>query len=78
MIIQPFVENATLHGLAQKEDGGCKLSVQFYKNEDMFSYEVEDNGIGRKKAKQIKANKTNARQSLGIQMAEDRITLLGL
>lgn len=76
MIIQPFVENAVLHGLAQKEEGDCKLSIRFYKNGDLIVCEVEDNGIGRKKAAQIKANKTNARQSLGINVTEDRVMLL--
>lgn len=76
MIIQPFVENAILHGLAQKEESDCQLSIRFYKKGDLINCEVEDNGIGRKRAKLIKANKTTARPSLGIKVTEERIMLL--
>lgn len=55
MLIQPFVENSIKHGLLHKE-GDKKIAVHFALNEDetYLICTVEDNGIGRKKAQEIK------------------------
>jgi len=76
MIIQPFVENAIWHGLAHRDQAGGKLHIRFYKKEALLICEVEDNGIGRKRAKAIKAGKASAHQSIGIQVTEARLQLL--
>jgi two-component system, LytTR family, sensor kinase len=55
MLIQPFVENSIKHGLLHKE-GIKKLDIHFALNEDetQLICTVTDNGIGRKKAENIK------------------------
>lgn len=45
LIIQPFVENAFVHGLEEKEKDG-KLWVHVYKKEMKIYIEIKDNGIG--------------------------------
>lgn len=52
MLIQPFVENALKHGLLHVK-GLKKLDISF-KKEDVLKCIVTDNGIGRKKAQEIK------------------------
>jgi sensor histidine kinase YesM len=47
MLIQPFVENAVLHGLAQKKDNAL-IRLSFNRTESFMYCTVEDNGIGRK------------------------------
>lgn len=47
MLIQPFVENAVLHGLAQKKDKAL-IRLSFNRTESFMYCTVEDNGIGRK------------------------------
>ncbi len=44
MLLQPILENATIHGLAP--DGASKLSLQFSLINDKFQCLVIDNGIG--------------------------------
>lgn len=44
MFIQPFVENAIEHGIANIEDG--KIKLKFKKDGDYISIEVSDNGKG--------------------------------
>jgi two-component system, sensor histidine kinase YesM len=45
LIIQPFVENAIIHGLEPLEEGGTVL-VQISQNKRKISIQVEDSGIG--------------------------------
>lgn len=76
MIIQPFVENAIWHGLVYKESGEGKLEIRLYEKDHLLYCEIEDNGIGRKKALEIKQQKVATHQSLGIQVTEERVKLL--
>ncbi len=78
MLIQPFVENAVKHGLAPKE-GSRLLTIEFslYDN-DILHVEISDNGIGRKKAMEIKQQqeKLLPYESKGISLVEGRLRLL--
>jgi len=59
-IMQPFVENAINHGLATKEQEG-NLWIRFYTNDNKLIAEVEDDGIGREKAKSLKKRNHKSR-----------------
>jgi anti-sigma regulatory factor (Ser/Thr protein kinase) len=74
MVIQPNLENAILHGLRHKEEHG-DLKVHFRINETELVCEIEDNGVGREKAKAKKAEKTK-RQGLSSNITQERMTLL--
>jgi len=56
MIIQPFVENAIIHGLRNKADGNGILNLSASLRNGYIIVEVKDNGIGRVKAAALKAN----------------------
>ena len=76
MIVQPYVENALKHGLAHKA-GEKKLSVLFYHNEkNQLIAEITDNGIGRKQSTLINTSRTDAHQSMGMQITQQRLSLL--
>jgi putative methionine-R-sulfoxide reductase with GAF domain len=78
MILQPYVENALWHGLMHKSGNRC-LRIEFrYLSDEVFQSIVEDNGIGRKKSAEIKAQQSKAKrhQSMGMQISADRIELL--
>ncbi|MCE3294612.1 MAG: ypdA 2 [Crocinitomicaceae bacterium] len=75
MIIQPFVENAILHGLGPLENRKGKLSISFTKNEENIICTVTDNGIGRGRAREIKQKKIRYHQSASIKLTENRINL---
>ncbi len=53
MIIQIYVENAIKHGLKHKEKNG-KLTINVTTTDKDLLITVEDNGIGRKRAKEMK------------------------
>ena len=51
LLIQPFVENAILHGIGNQQDGDVR--VVFRSNKKSLFIHVLDNGIGRKAARKI-------------------------
>ena len=68
MILQPFVENSILHGLAKKENDG-KITIHIDKTEDLLKCTIEDNGIGRKNPNE------NLNKSYGVKLTRERIAL---
>jgi hypothetical protein len=58
LFIQPYIENALLHGLLHKE-GLMELSVSFKLSEQLLTCEIIDNGIGRKEAAMINDQKNH-------------------
>ncbi|RYZ55151.1 MAG: hypothetical protein EOP49_03570, partial [Sphingobacteriales bacterium] len=75
MIIQPFVENAILHGLLHKKDKGV-LRISFDTNGRQVICTIEDNGIGRKASEQMNRQKATNYQSHGTSIAVNRLQLL--
>lgn len=78
MLIQPYVENAIWHGLMHKANGEAgKVELRLSKEGDELLCEIQDNGIGRKKAAELKAQKqTNHKRSMGMQITQDRIEII--
>ena len=72
LIIQPFVENAIIHGLRNKETNDGLLLINISKTENHIVYAIMDNGIGRSASKRINTGKE---QSYGLQMSYARIKL---
>ncbi|WP_160144163.1 ligand-binding sensor domain-containing protein [Chryseolinea soli] len=77
LLVQPFVENAIWHGLMQKE-GDKILSVKFEEKGHTISCTIKDNGIGMKRAAEIKAGKIGSSHftSKGIPLALQRVEAL--
>lgn len=77
LIIQPFVENAIWHGIMHRENAeGGRLKIQFNLENNTLKCLVEDNGIGRKKANELKKQNKPEHVSLGTQITESRIDLI--
>lgn len=76
MILQPFIENAILHGLFPKMDTNGFLKVTFIDETDQIRCIIEDNGIGRNEAKKINEKKQHYHKSMGMSVTHDRIEKL--
>jgi ligand-binding sensor domain-containing protein/two-component sensor histidine kinase len=58
LVVQPYVENAILHGLRHRTDNKGKLSIDIFKKNDQLIYIIEDNGVGRTAASQDKQHRS--------------------
>lgn len=70
MLIQPFVENAVLHGFKSLDSGG-KITVIFESITNLqLTCIVKDNGIGRKASRK---SQQSGRKSYGTKITEERL-----
>ena len=72
MLLQPYLENSILHGLQLIKHKGL-LSLIIHERGDVMDIIVEDNGIGRARARQIRQKQFH--QSKGLKNIEKRIQL---
>ncbi len=74
LLLQPFVENAIWHGIMQKENGG-ELSIRIKNTHQGIQFIIEDNGIGRSKAEELKSKSALKQKSHGLDITNERIRL---
>jgi tetratricopeptide (TPR) repeat protein/two-component sensor histidine kinase len=75
LLVQPFVENAILHGLMTKQ-GDRKLVLSFHDRDEEILCTVEDNGVGREAAAAEKKRRGRLEVSRGLSVTEQRLALL--
>jgi LytS/YehU family sensor histidine kinase len=78
LLLQPYIENAILHGLRNKENGEGMLLVSIKKQHGKIITIIEDNGIGRKKAMQMNEENKKPHEHLGMKVTGKRIHLLSM
>ena len=75
MLLQPYIENAIWHGLVHKKDGKGKISLSFTLERDTIKCVIEDNGVGREKAKEFRTSEKEHR-SVGMLITHQRMEYL--
>lgn len=75
MLLQPFVENSIIHGLLPKE-GFKSLSIVFSSYDNTIECIIEDNGIGRMRAKEISNRRMSDHDSFATKSINNRLNLL--
>lgn len=82
LIIQPYAENAIWHGLMHLPDGGHgkkekgNLEIELFLKEEILFCKITDDGIGRKKAAELKSKSALTYKSMGMKITADRIAIL--
>ncbi len=76
MLLQPYVENAIWHGLMQKKNEKGKLDLTIRQSNGHLVCLIEDNGIGREAAQQLKSKTATRRKSYGMKITSDRLSML--
>lgn len=77
LLIQPFVENAVIHGVGYKKENGL-INIKFLPtdDDDLLRCIVEDNGVGREAAEKLKKPNPIKSQSLGLKVNNERLEIL--
>lgn len=75
MLMQPYVENAILHGLNPKPEKG-QLNIRLRSENNFLICTISDNGIGREKSSEIKHGGAKNHRSLGMKITEERLKIL--
>ncbi len=73
MIVQPYVENALLHGIGPKKGQGHLIIRATLKSPGILMIEVEDDGVGFSHAKK---QSTRQHHSLGMAIIRERLDLM--
>lgn len=72
MVLQPFIENAINHGLRYKQTKG-NLYINFYNQGKYLVCKIEDDGVGRERARQIQSKSSKGYKSQGLKITEERL-----
>ena len=74
MLLQPLLENATIHGLAA--NGVSELKLDFYFAGDKLICTITDNGAGFRKTRERQKAAGTARKSKGLEMLHQKVETL--
>ena len=75
MLSQPFIENAIEHGIKHKKVKG-KISIRFKRANNYLVLEIEDDGVGREKARELLSIRNKDHKSLATTLTMERIKIL--
>jgi PAS domain S-box-containing protein len=77
MLLQPYVENAIIHGVGSLQNEQGLISIEFSKNGDNVVCSIEDNGTGREKAMERKKLRVgNVHKSYSTKINNKRFEIL--
>lgn len=72
MLIQPFVENAIVHGIELKSSPG-EVILEFIKEKDLLKVSIQDDGLGREKVNEIYKKRNSSHMSFSTNITNERI-----
>lgn len=84
LILQPIVENAIIHGLEEKKEGGC-IEISSRTSDSVIEISVKDNGVGiepdalleiNRSLSQFSSDKSGKHGGIAISNVNNRLHLL--
>lgn len=75
LLLQPFVENAIMHGIVPKKEKG-NINVHFGLIDDKLVCTVTDDGIGFSKSKEMKENSVTVHKSMALEITRKRLEVI--
>lgn len=75
LFLQPFVENAIIHGLSNKSSQGL-LSIIMRQEENFLNCTIEDDGIGRIASYEFNKKRRGNHKSVGVSVTEERLNII--
>ncbi|MEP7237697.1 MAG: histidine kinase [Ferruginibacter sp.] len=78
MLLQPYVENAIRHGMRFLENKKGQIDINVFKAGNFLVCAIDDNGIGREKAAELKSKRHIEYQSKGMNISKRRAELYNI
>ena len=75
MLAQPFIENAIEHGIKHRATKG-NISISYTRKGHGLTFAIEDDGIGRKKAGELRQKFDKDHKSLATSITQERIKVI--
>lgn len=75
LLLQPFVENAIIHGIVPKKHYGF-ISIDFSLAGDNLVCTVTDDGIGINKSRKMKENSVTVHKSMALEITKKRLEVI--
>jgi len=75
LLLQPFVENAIIHGLIPKKENGS-IAVDFSIIDQSLICTITDNGIGFHKSQELKENLVSLHKSMALDITKKRLEMM--
>jgi tetratricopeptide (TPR) repeat protein len=75
LLLQPYVENAIIHGVVPK-DGKGFINIDFRQIGENLICIISDNGVGIEQSKMNKTNFVNAHKSMAMEISQKRLETL--
>lgn len=75
MVVQPFVENAIVHGLEPKTSKGS-IQIDFSQESNMLICKITDNGIGRNASQHLNKSNNGENNGIGLKNVFQRLSLI--
>lgn len=75
LLLQPFVENAIIHGIVPKKEKG-NIYVDFSLQGDKLVCTVTDDGIGINRSRKLKENSVTVHKSMALEITRKRLEVI--
>lgn len=75
LLVQPFVENAIMHGLVPKRDRGT-ITVNFRLHNEKLICTIVDDGIGMKQSMALKEGSVTVHRSMALEITRKRLEVI--
>ncbi len=75
LLLQPFVENAIIHGVIPKKERGT-IAIHFTIEKESLVCTVEDNGIGFQQSQLVKENSVVVHKSMALDITKKRFEMI--
>lgn len=76
MLLQPFIENAIIHGVLPNENITGLIQINLSTEKNILTIQIDDNGIGIKNSMKLKENYDGDHKSQGMEITAKRIDLI--
>lgn len=75
LLVQPFVENAIMHGLVPKKERGT-ITVDFRLHNEKLICTITDDGVGMKKSMELKQDSVTVHKSMALEITRKRLEVI--